>query len=326
MKLDGNLVQTSVDGGLVYVPSGAKLTVTNGAILQNSRTTGDGAGIYVANGGQLYLSGDPVFGTTDTDAYGYLYNSTGNFKVGALTGKQNGGKNYTVAHQDIYLAEAHENAPVSLIIAGDLLGEPGSIWVWAASEYHYKTLMPFALLADGVVFTDEPTATQYDAEHLKIFRNAQDDDTVENTTGAYVYGRPKDQNDSNEAEGYVYWNGVKGSAHVMLVKVLQSGNSYKALSGKTFTVYTDSGKTKPAKGTVYNNDGTVNDKFELSGLSSGAGGAFFIGELAYGTYYVVEDGVTGAFVITIDNGGVVEITDTSTNPKTTKLVKTVSRS
>jgi uncharacterized repeat protein (TIGR02543 family) len=320
VKLDGNLVQTSADGGLVYVPSGAKLTVTNGAILQNSRTTGNGAGVYVADGGQLYLSGDPVFGTTDTDAYGYLYNGTGNFKVDTLTGKQNGGKNYTVAHQDIYLAEAHENAPASLIIAGDITGEDGSIWVWAESEYHYKTLMPFAMLADGVTFADEPTATQYDAEHLKIFRNAQDDDTAENTTGAYLYGRPKDKNDADEAEGYVYWNGIKGSASVMLVKVLQSGNSYKALANRTFTVYTDSEKTRVANGTIINDSG-AQEEIPLSGLSSSTGGAFFIGELAYGTYYVAEEGVPGTFVITIDNGGVVRITDNATDPVPVKTVR-----
>ena len=108
------------------------------------------------------------------------------------------------------------------------------------------------------------------------------------------------------------------------MKVLQNGSSYENLSGKSFTVYTDSAKTKIAKGTVYDEHGIANSAYELSNLSSGIGGSFFIGELAYGTYYVAEEGVTGMFVITIDNGGVVKIT--STTPKIMEPQKTVSLS
>ena len=299
LKLDGNKdVTAEATGGLVYVPAGGQLTVTSGSILQNSRTTGDGAGVYVAEGGTLFLSGDPVFGTTDTDAYAYLYNKVGNFKVGSLSGLENGGKTYTVAHQDIYLAESHENAPASLVINGALEGANGSIWVWAESAYHHKQLAPFAVLGNGV-----------SGGNLHIFRNALDDETTENRTDSYLYGTARE--DASETGRFVCWNGVEGMARVILTKVRKSENSYFALSEKTFTVYTNSEMTKVAKGSVRNSDGTVNDSFLLQDLRSGEGGTFFIGELPYGRYFVSEDSVNGQhFEFTVDAGGVVSVSGT----------------
>ena len=112
----------------------------------------------------------------------------------------------------------------------------------------------------------------------------------------------------------------------MLVKVLDSGSSYQPLSGPYFTVYTDTGLSNIAKGTILNNYG-VKQEITLKDLPSGAGGAFFIGEMSYGTYYVVENMVgtlVGTFVITIDKGGVVEIDPN--DPTTTRPVKTVELS
>jgi uncharacterized repeat protein (TIGR02543 family) len=320
----------TANGGIVNVPDGGKLTVESGAILRNSLTTGNGgavyaaaggtvnvtggiinmnavngtgvgAGIYLVEGASLKLKGDPFFGGTGVYNDGSINLTTGNIQSGK-------------DRQDIFISgyastNDEDTSANSLDITGNITSGNGTIWVWANESPHYKTLCQFAKYTSAV--TDTATT-------LAAFRNAQDDAiTGADQVGEYLYGITK----SDDTGRNVYWYGVEGSAHVTLVKVLQSGTSYKNLKNKTFTVYTDSEKTKPAKGTVYNNDGTVNDKFELSGLSSSTGGAFFIGEMAYGTYYVVEDGVAGTFVITIDNGGVVRITDNATDPVPVKSVR-----
>lgn len=323
VKLDGARVETSKSStdenfktaGLVFVPSGATLTVTGGAVLQNARTTFHGAGVYVESGAKLNLSGNPVFGGTDTDSYGdMLFNESGNFVVTpgksvldelqtAQGWKTNGGKRYTVAHEDIYLEEAHENDPRSIEITGALSGANGSIWLWAENDYHRKQLMPFAILPEA-----------RDGGNLHIFRNAQPDDVTENNTDSYLYGVRGEE----ELKDFVCWNGIKGSARVMLVKVLENNAGYTPLPEKTFTVYTDPGATTVAKGTVAG----VAEPVLLQNLKSGAGGAFFIGELAYRTYYIKETGTTGVFVITVDQGGVVTIEGTGAN-RTLTPVKTV---
>ena len=264
VAVDGNLVKASAEGGLVYVSNGGTLTVTNGAKLQNSRTTvgsgitGNGAGVYLASGATMNLSGDPIFGGTDTDGFDYLYNEVGNFKDLILTDKKNGGRDYTVPHQDIYLEESNENAPQSIVITGALSGEDGSIWVWAVSEHHNKTLKPFARLADGV-----------DGGNLKIFRNAQDDETSENNTDSWLYGT-----DEGDVEGYVYWNGIRGSRRVILRKV--KGTDEVSLEGAVFTVYKGDSVYRPK------------DRDPMQGLVSDANGVFWVGDLPFGTYYIHE--------------------------------------
>ena len=73
-------------------------------------------------------------------------------------------------------------------------------------------------------------------------------------------------------------------------------------------------------------DGTEKD-ITLSGLESGAGGAFFIGELAYGKYYVKESGVDGQhFEFAVNENGVITIKDyddKKENPDPQKEVKLV---
>ena len=106
----------------------------------------------------------------------------------------------------------------------------------------------------------------------------------------------------------------------MLVKVEKTGEQFKPKPGMTFTVYTDSSKSTVAKGTIVNSDGE--EGIELKDLTSGAGGAFFIGTMPYGNYYIEEQDV-GYFEITVDSGGVVKITNPTTTPKTTEPVKIV---
>lgn len=339
--IQGNTVKESSKayGGAVYA-DGGKLTLSGGTFNGNTAAT-NGAGIYLTETAKLDLSGAPTFGDGTEGKPANTVILTG------YTDKKNGNESVygdDKVRQDIYTTETDDN-PASIVISGNLTGADGSIWIWADSNKHNQTMTPFAKIDTTklTVPNDETDRADF-AEMFKVFRNALPDDANGNPltqTPPYLYGVLKTGDDQ-----YVYWYGAEGSAHVMLVKVQQSGASYKALSGKTFTVYTDSSMTRPAVGKVINSagqeveidlstgltregktpDGGAPGADHINGMTSGAGGAFFIGELSYGTYYVSESGVTGYFEITIDEGGVVRITDTSTNPKTTTPVKTVKLS
>lgn len=315
--IQGNTVieSSKAYGGAVYIEG--TLTLSGGTINGNTAAT-NGAGIYLTETAKLDLSGAPTFGDGTEGKPANTVILTG------YTDKKNGNESVygdNKVRQDIYTTETDEN-PASIVVSGNLTGEDGSIWIWSESDKHDKTMTPFAVIDPSkLTITDANRETV--GEMFKVFRNARDDVETENPlsqTPAYLYGMLKTDNNQ-----YVYWYGIEGSAHVTLVKVLSSGTSYKALSGKTFTVYTDSSMTNKAKGTRLNSSGEE-EVVTLENLPSGAGGAFFIGELSYGTYYVGESGVTGYFEITIDEGGVVRITDTTTNPKTTVPVKTVNLS
>ena len=303
-------------GGAVYVAEGGSATVTGGTINRNE-SVGNGAGIYLEEGSTVNLSGNPSFGGSGLDVGGNITYTNGNFKTEELVAKLNGGKNYTKARQDIYIAGYQsdsdtDTSAASLVVNGNITSGDGTIWVWAEESPHYKTLKQFAKYTSDV--TDTITT-------LAAFRNAKDDVVTEaNQVGQYLHGITK-ADDSNRN---VFWYGIEGSAHVMLVKVLEGTSSYTPYPDQEFTVYTDKGKNNIAKGTILNVDGSE-EVIELKDLKSGDGGAFFIGELSFGTYYVVEKGKENQyFEITIDEGGVVEVTNPTTNPKETKPVKTVT--
>lgn len=312
---DGATLQNSktasdFKGGAVFAASGATVTMTGGTVNRNE-SGGDGAGIYLSDGSTLKLSGAPSFGGTGIDVSGNITVTNGNFKTGELTAQLNGGKHYQRARQDIYLSENHENVPASIIVTGDLTGADGSIWVWAQEPVHSKTLMPFAKLGDGVVISEN---------HLKVFRNARNDVDAGNTTDTWLFGKLRET-----VPGYVCWSGVEGFARVILVKVLKTGTTYKALAGKTFRVVYKNNKNIPVKGKVIDAFGNETE-IDLENLTAGNGGAFFIGTIPYGNYYVYEDGVDGHFEITIDKGGVVNVSGTGSNKVITrrKLVELVN--
>ena len=312
--LQNSGIAANYSGGAVYVSSGGVVTMTGGVVNHNE-SAGDGAGIYLAEGGTLNLSGNPSFGGTGRGEGDVITYDNGNFKDDALTDAQNGGKTYTKARQDIYIAgyegdDDTDTSAASLVITGTITSGDGTIWVWAAESPHYKTLCQFAKYnTSGVT---DPAGT------LKVFRNARvDSDTGADQVGEYLYGVPKEN-------GNVFWYGVEGTAHVILVKVQLVGKNedegiagkYQPLPARTFTVYTDEAMNNVAKWTPTNEDGTPGEPVELSGLTSGAGGAFFIGDLSYGDYYVKEwkDGTeVGHFKITVDENGVTDIGKNSTS-------------
>lgn len=300
---------SATNGGAVYLnkanqANGANMELTDGSTITGNSATEAGAGIYVADGAVLKLSGAPNFGGTDlyTEAdktagnipsgksVGDIKGTDGNFLTttlgttvnGQTSYPNNGTKPYTKARQDIYIIEAHENAPASILITGDLtkadgtyIGD-GTIWVWAESAYHHKQFMPFAKPNTGVVFAETPTGTQLDSAHLKAFRNARDDDTTENGTDSWLYGWLE-----GEPAGYIFWFGSSGSGKVILRKV---DSSYAPVSNKTFDIF------RGTSTTAYTPKGETTS---LSGLLSGQSGCFFIGTLPYG-WYIVKENTTPA--------------------------------
>ncbi len=124
------------DGGIINVGDGGTLTIREMATLQNSRSSAKGAAVFVASGGHaamsggtvrnnesdgagagiyldyeaenrhatLMLSGSPNFGGKGLYPTGEINSKVGNFQEGSLVAKSNGGKLYTRARQDIYIA------------------------------------------------------------------------------------------------------------------------------------------------------------------------------------------------------------------------------
>ena len=293
-------------GGAVYLVSGAKADVIGGTINGNNSHY-NGAGIYVDTGAKLRLSGNPNFGGTglvnDELVQSYTDNNgniaaTGNFSTTATNDlpadAKNGGKPYQHARQDIYLANDNEKQPASILVSGNLTGHDGTIWVWPEKEYHYKQLMPFAKLDDGV-----------SGGNLMVFRDARPDAETENSTSTYLYGTPE-----GETAGYVYWSGLKGSRTVILRKVVGSEAQAGSLAGMSFTVYRQ-GESKPydVKHEIKGADGVLIETLE--NLTSGANGVFWVGELPFGEYNIVESDVSDYYfrLVVGDKDGETELPD-----------------
>lgn len=184
----------SAKGAIVNVGSGATLTVCPVAdrgehvTLQNSKTRGDGAAVYLAEGATMNISGGPVF--------------TDNVKTNANLGTNplNGGDSsfYTGnnAPQDIFIAGYEGNIGTianSLVVTGQITSGVSSIAVWAEKSPHYIQNQQFALIKDGV----DPANLG-----LTAFRNAQTDNNTQNPLAGdpqYLYGIARD--------GKVYWSG-----------------------------------------------------------------------------------------------------------------------
>ena len=246
---------TAKNGSAVYVPSGKTFILSGGSIISN--TAKDNApGVYLASGAKMSISGNPVFSNNIVIKDGYA-------------GLKNGGELvYTdnKVRQDIYICERNENKPSSMSITGDLTGSPGSIWIWAEDDVHYRQGMPFGKfnLPNGVKFVSEGAdgETKLDASHLKVFRNAQDDVTTGNSTGVYLFGTIND-----ELKGYVCWTKADGLRLVVLRKVDGDNNQ---LEGAVFEFH------RSVDGPSF---------MECTSISNGL---FYVGELAYGTYYLKE--------------------------------------
>ena len=157
----------NTNGGILNVSSSGKLTVGSGTMIQNSTTSGSGAGVYLAEGNMMYISGGPVFANNLAT-------------VTLAAGSTNGNENYTDAKQDVFIAGYSSGDAQSLIVTGNISLSPGSIWVWAENQRHYEQSKQFAIMQNG---------TNYSG--LSAFRNARTDAETKNPLNdnpLYLYG------------------------------------------------------------------------------------------------------------------------------------------
>lgn len=214
--VDGN-------GGAVNAIAGTTVYLTGGEISDNSSRSsdsgsadgnGNGAGIYLAKGSRLYLSGSPSFSNNVSDAT-------------LPDDAKNGGYNYTQARQDIYLAGVADEgqALTSITLTGNLPDNylAGSIWVWAEGDdntqpNHYYMLKQFAVVSF--------TGTISEAT-CKAFRNARADADTD-CGGDYLTGQTGDNIGANRC---LYWT---GGFDFVFRKIDSFGNP---LDGAVFTLY-----------------------------------------------------------------------------------------
>ena len=288
---EGTTLQNSAvvgNGGAVYLASGTSMTTIAGVIKGN--TASAGAGIYVSEGATLNLSGAPAFGSGNDANKATVDDS--------YKGKKNGEENVYIdskARQDIYIAgyaSPSEDEIVnvgSLVVTGNITSGDGSIWVWAERDNHYLMTTQFGLIDAG---------KDFNPESLKAFRNARpDDETGADALGEYLYGV------LNEDDGMIHWNGIEGTHFVILRKVHavdKNNNDYEVQTGAPrFEI-----RQRNRVVTLKQEDGTI-ITLDQNYLQMKPNGVFFIGELPYGQYELVEyiGSSMKTFTFFVDGGG-----------------------
>ena len=274
------------NGGAVNAIASTTVYLTGGTISGNGSRgsdsvgtdeNGNGAGVYLAKGSRLYISGNPSVENNVSDAE-------------LPDGTTNGGTDYTQARQDIFLAgaAAEGEALTSITLNGNLDDsiEPGSIWVWAegddnAQPNHYYMLRQFAVLSSSF------TGTVSEAT-CKAFRNARADVDTD-CGGDYLTGQTGDNIGTSRC---LYWT---GGYDFSFLKVDGFG---KPLAGATFTLYT--AYTSAAENTPYQKGGADVTATSSDGADSAAfpdpkdsakaqaEGTVLFSKIAPKTYYMVE--------------------------------------
>ena len=290
-KIQGGTISdnNAVNGGAIYVDSNGAATVSGGEINGNV-AAGDGAGIYLTEDSKLYLFGDPYFGGTGLNDEGEIVYTTGNFSTGAAlpADAKNGGKAYTSARQDIYLAGT--GTPLSSIqVTGAITSGNGAIWVWAEEPEHYDMLKQFAIFyGNGTELSDDVKETT-----MKAFRNARPDSRT-NCGGDYLTGQKGD-----DVNGWkcIYWT---GGFDVVFKKIDGYG---KPLPSATFTLYSDPACTTPfemtftgstpvtgdgKRATTVSSDGTATYKDKNGSIVTLEKGEVLLSKVPPKTFYLKE--------------------------------------
>ncbi len=283
-------------GGAVNAPDGTIVYFDNGTVNGNRAT--NGAGIYLAQGAQLKLSGTPDFGgagvtteTTDGVDNTIIDTSTGNFAAEPLNEATNGSQGYGRKREDIYIAgySDEDSTAEAILVTGPIAVDAGSIWVSSQEEAHYAPLMQFAAFDNGLftlsgnnkVFNTSKMSDGQLKTTLAAFRNSIDDQTI-SWSGDYLTGN------TGEVVTNIYWT---GGFDVKFMKVDGFG---AAQGGATFSLYTDVSCTKE---TVYKSrqDKKMTDAVfaesapePSAGSSDLAKGTVLFSKLSPGIYYMKD--------------------------------------
>lgn len=274
----------AVNGGAVYVVSGGTATLKDGTktvsgtatptsvtiagntvrtIAEGAATArvdvNKGAGIYLAEGARLNMEGSPSF--VKDDATNSLTDTTNAYPGDPA--KTNGQQEvYTdgKVRQDIYMKgyanvtsgdTTTETLATSIVVTGALDVDPGSIWVWAAAQSHYRMLTQFAVFGGGAVQEETVegekihTLTLSEEDLVKTyaaFRNAQAD-LLTGCGGDYLTGQ-EDNDATVTIEGVekvykcIKWT---GGFDIVLRKIDGYGNAIgttaEGTDGATFNLY-----------------------------------------------------------------------------------------
>lgn len=246
---------TTQKGGAVYVGSNALLTVNDGTIRDNSAA--DGAGVYLAEGSTMNISGAPSFANNTVTKAGYEE-------------KRNANEPYTngLVEQDIYIDGYENGEAASLVVNGNLSGDVGSIWVWAEKTPHYMEDQQFALLASSVY------------SGISVFRNAQDDSVTtlsgSRATGEFLRGVTGD--DPN----YVYWGTEGMDLSFAKINGFATGEE---MANAEFTLY-KAGETTAFKTAAA----------RITGTGAQTRATVLFETVPNGVYYLKETGVPTGYV------------------------------
>jgi hypothetical protein len=246
-------------GGAVYLrDSGSKAEVKGGTI--EGCNAAFGGGIYLDGGAVLELQGSPAFSSnysTDRATYGAYGNRTNGQDRNAYAGGR--------VRADLFVEEFKGSEPVeSIVLAGTVNAADGSIWVWCEPD-HYLNGDQFAVVAEGATVG---------SNCYSVFRNARADVDTRNESDSYLTGVVGPDVNGKVC---VYWGPViEGVRHVILRKAGSpaGGNGpFTSLEGAQFQIHGSS------RAVIAGGDAP---------LVAGANGVFYIGDLAFGTYYVHE--------------------------------------
>ncbi len=281
--ITGNYAEAAKSGGYAYggainVKSGGVANISGGEIYGNyvsavTTANAKGAGIYLAQGSTLNISGNPSFGGGD-DADGNFDPSKGNLMtpeystaVGFGSETKNGTQTYTRARQDIYIAGYSGVTAESVNVTGNIGSGTGAIWVWAenGTSVHVD--------GDHIHKDDQFALTNASGGSFSAFRNARPNSDT-GAGNAALYGVKSTTNSA-----HVIWGTIGG----VDIKFYKRDGDGDPLAGATFSFYTDAGCTSAKV------QGALADGSPATDFVSDSGGVVFA-HLPVGIYYMKEVG------------------------------------
>ena len=307
----------SGDGGAVSMASGS-LPLTN-AVFQSNTASGNGGAVYTGANSELDLTNSTLQGNSAAAEGGALYIGDGAKATvinGRITGNVASGTNGGAIN---VAAPAGENPTLPTA----RLYFEGSPYVYDNPSANSSQQKNVVLNQDsngvinttangltggmiGVYTTDANDAYSNHGSGGQPFGTFGDlgrsipEKAFVNDRNSKVYAVVSETEDSSNSDYYtIYWVNA-GSLRVILRKMDEKN---QPLEGAKFTIYPQ-GSTTPV---------TVDGK-QLSGLTSGPSGVFYVGELPNGTYLVKETEAPSGytlkdFTIRIEDGAVIIVTE-----------------